>query len=400
MRPASPLTISQFLVFPIDFTTLTPGAVSSIPGSLSFSRASTATVQTSASQITTIIPNDIARAGNDGTHAGLVFEETRTNIVTDRVITAASYHVGSGDTSTGSQVSPDGSGQGVRVQVTSGGNSRYMNPVIAVGHNFVCSSWQVQSIPGGLFQFVGFANSGTADHTYAVGGTAPASYTRYVASGMVATVNTNAIVPAYGIDETTALLHAGIVAGARDVIVDCQQCEDNSMWASEYIPTSGGTATRAGERLFYPNGATWIDKGRLSIYVSLEPKGSSSQYVNNMRIASFDALNYCGVNAISHAIECVVGGVMYTTPLALSWAAGDLLEIWIEFGGGVLATKVEYRVNGGSWTIVSTGLPPTQAAIVATGAIDLFCSGTTLQFSAWLRGIQVFQSGHHFPGIA
>jgi hypothetical protein len=362
----------------LDFTALTAGALASLPG-LSFERASSATVQTGTSTLVTAgIGSNVARAGRllDAHNVGWLLEEARTNLVHDcRALDAASWSAGTGTLTVSYANGPDGSALSAdRFVTTSGGFS----PIRALGSQtatIAASAWLRHPTASGQYQLAQFINASTGA---VATGTADTTWRR-VACTRAWVAQSPVFVPSDG--ENLTGIAGGLAAGIRDMVVDLSQCEVGG-FASSAIVTSGGTATRAGERGYRATGADYVDNGRVTMVSRSRPLGSSSQYANDMYLWRTAADTHARVSASTGAVIVTVGGSAYTTPVAMTWAALDLVEIVVAAGGGVLPTLVKYRVNNGSWTTLSTGTPPTQAAIAAAGALDVMSNGTAGQFSA------------------
>ncbi len=372
-----------------DFTGITPGALATLPAGLFLSRASSATVQTSAvSLVTSGIGNDVPRVGDDGTHAGLVIEETRTNLIPNgRDLTAGSWTAGSGVTTTADAATgPDGTASiADRSEVSSGGFSNYDPQVGAGAGTYTMSQWHQRGSANALAQLALMVDS-TASFK-ALGGLAPAYWQR-VAVTMTHTSGDVYSVPAIGMDGTAG---GGIAAGPRDVITDLVQLEVGK-FATEAIVTSGGTATRSGERLYLSDVAVLLDAGRLSLEMALQPKGSGTQYATNPYVWYIDASNYALIDATTQKLSLSIGGTAYEFTTAMSWAAGDTVELWLEGGGGLVVSRCQYRVNGG--TAVDLGSSGSAQGTIAGGvAIDLLAKAGSAQWSAWLRRVRAWRSG-------
>ena len=180
----------------------------------------------------------------------------------------------------------------------------------------------------------------------------------------------------------------GVAAGARDEVVDCVQTE-LGLYATEYIHTTAGSAARSGERLYHPSGAALLAGGQLRLEVALQPKGARADYPAVVYLWFVDASNYARIDPTTGVLTVAIGGATNTTS-ALTWAAADLLELWVAAGGGA-ATVVKFRVNGGAvttCTITGSAL----GALAVPGALDLLCSGTGNQFTAWVRALRAYRA--------
>lgn len=373
-----------------EFTTLTAGALTSVPG-LVFARASVATVQTGTSTLVTSgISADVARAGKrlDADKVGLVIEEARTNSLhhSRTFTTGSGWNAGSGTFTGGVAVTaPDGAGTASRQQTSVGQFGRVWTGTMPSGAR-VQSIW-VRRHTGASGQHQWYAYDGTTVTSQLA--SIPAGWSRL--SIAITAAGTGGQVEVQSSQDLTA--SGGGNPGALDNDLDLVQCEAGA-FPTEAIVTSGAaTATRAGERLYHPAGTHLIDEGRVTFTVRLRPKGSSAQYSADMYLWKIDASNHARVDAATGAIIVTVGGVAYTTAAAMTWAANDTVDIFLAAGGGTDATAAKYRVNNGSATTLSTGSPDTQAALVASSTLDLLCNGTSNQFTAWVESIAFYKYG-------
>jgi len=397
--PAPTIDASATVVttFSADFTTQSVGGGSVSGYGLSFSRASSGhSVQTGTSTIVaggTLTSNDVPRFGRglDANNVALVFEETSTNQVLDsRNLSASSWSNAGSPTVTSGQTDPTGGTAAYRIQCASGAGRGETNATgtsaAVTGSAFLRATSGTDQPNFNVFKSTGrVATNITLTTTYQrvklLGGTGAAA---------------SSIVPVDGRDWSAI---GGVAAAAHDCLVDFTQREF-LRYATEPIVTSGGAATRSGERLWLATGSNALaSDGSLRCYVKLRPKGSSSDYANDMRFWHVDANNHAEVVASTAAVKITIGGTAYTTATAASWAANDLVEFWIAAGGGSNATVVKYRVNGGTITTLSTGSPPTQAAITIASTLDLLCNGTSNQFTAWVEKIEFYQTGQSPAGF-
>jgi hypothetical protein len=74
----------------------------------------------------------------------------------------------------------------------------------------------------------------------------------------------------------------------------------------------------------------------------------------------------------------------------MSWAAGDVLQIFVRAGGGQ-TTYASYTDNGGAKVVLGTG---TALGSLAPGAgVDLLCQSTSNQFTSWVQMITAWAAG-------
>lgn len=357
-----------------DFSTQTPG-IAVLPGGLSFSRASTATVQTSASTIlVTGITTDVARIGDDGAnHKGLVIEEARTNNA--QYAQLVGNPVSTTGTPTISDITgPDGATSGRQIQDTgaSAFQFQYFNPTnFSNGTSVVGSCWG-KLIAGtqGTVQ----ENGDSADLVIT-----SANWARVVNSGTA-----NAISPF-----SMNFVPTNLVAASVGTCAFYGAQYEAGKFVTELILTSGAAATRAGERLWLTDKSTAIISGQLSMEVAYFPKGAHNAYAAQQNIFFIDANNQAFIN--NGTVTVVVGGVSLASSNSYTFNAGDNVELWIRAGNDV--PQASMRVNGGTPTVFTFTQTQQAALSTATGTMDLLCSGTTNQLTSRVRAIRFYGRG-------
>ena len=378
-------------VLSVDFTSQTPGALTTLPGSLVLTRAAgtaaSETVQTGTSTVVTAgMGANIARVGRrlDTDKAGLVLEETRiNNMIWSRLPNNAGLTAGSLDSyPTTNNAQPDGGTAGVEVVVTSVGFSRYRS-LGAISGTYTASEWVLKGPGAGTYQLT---NQETAlpntPPSTSTAGTAATAYARVMTTTVLAGGGAY-LVPQDARNEVTI---GGVAAANKDAVIDMMQWESGK-WASEFIYSVGADSTRQPERLYHPSAASLILGGRLAISFTLRPKSTAANFTAASRLwtsgADYAEISTAGVLTIS------IGGVTNTTS-AIVWAQYDTLDIYVAAGGSQ-ATQVWYRVNNGA-----TQAPGIAGAVLgnvstASTTIDLLCNGTANQFSAWITNITVWR---------
>lgn len=375
-----------------DFTTQAAGSGSVASYGLSFARASDGfSVQTGTSTVVLVSGNDTPRYGRalDAHSVGLVIEHTfGHSVLTDsRQITAASWNgAGASGTHTANYANgPDGAALADRSELTGDQFGRFRQSALGTG-SFTYSEW-IRHTSASSGQVQGYLYNGTAVAAFVMAPTN--AWQRFAASSTQSNNVASQIMPVTVQDLTGS---GGINPSAADVLTDLHQWEPG-LYTTEAVPTSGVGLTRAGERLYHPTASALVSGGRIGFEYVGRPKGSSSQYAADMVLAITDVSNFIRISASTRAITVRVAGVDYTTPGTMTWAAGDLLEVWVEAGGGSLPTAVKYRVNAGGATVLSTGSPPTQGTFATPGALDLCCNGTASQFTSRVEKIRTYAAG-------
>jgi hypothetical protein len=381
-------------LFALDGTSYTAGNITT-PTGLTFSRASSATVQTSDQTVQTAsIGVDVLRVGQYGATSasrGIVIEESRTNIAPHRDQLTNWTTTGATATRTAGQASPDGTSNAVRWQAASGAFSYYVQTQQLPATRWTCTQWTVRGSVGASGQMLAFVNGTPAANKALANTTLGAAWQRISATPNDASLggaggSGGGIVLADGRDQSAV---GGVVAGARDAIVDLPQCEAG-VFATEAIVTSGASATRAGERLAITTGSSVVSHGRLSLELSVIPKGARSEYGSTIQLWYVDANNQASIDPTTGVMTVKIGGVSNTTA-AITWSARDTVDIWIEAGGS-LGTVVAYRINAGATSYPAvTGVA--LGALTIAGALDTLCQGTANQLSCWLRALNAYPDG-------
>lgn len=343
-------------LFVWDFTQQSAGALV-LPAGLTFARASSGhTVQDGADALITsgITSNDVGRIGRllAAQSYGLFMEPARTNLITNsRNLTAAGWAAGSGATTTAAYAAgPDGASNASRTQITSGGFSKYF---ATGGPNARCFSAWGKALSGlwvPALEITVQANSLWSS----------SAATTWARADFYSTTT------AYAVPCDARSVYTGTTAAARDVLTDFHQLEA-AKYPSSAIVTSGGTATRAGERaaIDSAHAAASVVNGRLGVYLKLRALAASTELAATEGTLLAWLTGSVYVDPTSLFLKAIDGSTYSQTANAvISWSRYDLLEFAIEVGAGKSA--IRWRVNGGT----------TNAAVFSTrddtiGALNL-----------------------------
>lgn len=416
-NPGSRFTRPSFnpIFWTVDFRTLPVGAQIGLPNNLNFSRAANSqgnseTVQISPNAVittglTTNVPR-IGQTGTDSTTRGLVLEESRNSLVDSRNISPAGsgwIHGNNCTSTTNAAAGPDGSILATEENLTVANSST--SPLQGATATAVLACW-VRSTSGGSArhdQVIANLNGSLVVHAGAdIDGTWR-RYSCFPGAG---------IQGVFGYPEVNDTGHGGGTWGTggvsgvtRDVLIDLVECVGGlSNYPTETILGTNGS-TRQGERLWLTTTGDILDTGRLSLEIKMIPKADATLYDQtggaNIYLWFKDNNNFVKMINSTRQLSVTINGSTWTPSTALNWtagghnteyAAGDIVDFWIEAGGGVLQSKISYRINGG--TEISLGSSPSpQAVISSVGTFDFFSNNATGIFSAWHQVISAYFSG-------
>lgn len=376
----------------VDFTAIRRGTALSLPENLQLFRASAATVQVAPDSVTTAVVADQARIGEvDAVAQGLVLEEGRTN----RLCFSRNF---------GTNANP-------------GGCEEWKHP-----DNIVSYTADVATGPDMVMSADRFDATNVIRPAYSRGSDANGAMNRPVVGSFWARRNdmnrsaASALRVSDNVNEEPNFpitlqdswrrfsdwtqrnsrffpmdLRAPMQAGQVDQLVDMAQLEEG-FWPSEYIAATPGTpGTRAGERLLSNMPSRLYSVGQLSLEFDLVPKGASTEYLAPMRLFTVDANNYAEIDNGNGRLTITLGGMSNTFTQPLVWSRGQRVQIYV----GTSPVAAAYAVNGGVVRFAELTLPgAARGTLGAAGAtMDLLCSGTTNQFSAWVRSISAYTTG-------
>lgn len=352
-----------------------------------FSRASAATVQTSASTVVSSgITNDVPRVGT----YGLVLEETRENVFTNsQQVSATAVGAAVSTVTDGYVVGTDGSTLVDRQQVSSGNFGRYQNSyVTSVTRRWTMSQWARRGAIG-VASSQGYYFTSGAGAAYSGSGSAALTdaWARYSVTCATAITSGSTLT----ISPAEARTIDTITAADRDAVMDHVQVEAGN-FATEAIITTGAAATRATDYLSSANAQRHLVRdGRVRIEMSFIPKGIPTDAT--AATAAFFAGNLLGclfyINPAGYIIaQDNSGGITPTGPV--TWLAGETVDVYFEFGNG--APLFVYRRNGGAKTAVTFNAG-SNLAITSTTASFFNSTGLNYPLSVWARRIRSYAPG-------
>ncbi|MDP3275117.1 MAG: hypothetical protein Q8Q09_07960, partial [Deltaproteobacteria bacterium] len=135
--------------------------------------------------------------------------------------------------------------------------------------------------------------------------------------------------------------------------------------------------------------ALWIDQGRLSIELRVQPKGGWQDY-GTVRLWTLDASHFAELNAVTGVITVTINGVSNTSNPSPIWTRLDTLHLYIAAGGG-LPTQIAWMGNNGAtWQAVITG---STLGTVPTLTPTLLGKDQAQQWSSYVQQVTAWRKG-------
>lgn len=371
-NPQNAVTPTTVTTFSADFTTLGLGPQATLPGGLALQRASTKSVQVSATQVYIGAPNDTAVIGrntNDENSHGLSFDHAATNVAYPSTPPAASAGVwafvpGTGTATANNGLSPNGITDATLYAVAN--NSSYIGQLLAVATP-AAASWSF------------WYEKQTATSSLS----------------LVYSLDTTKQLTTY---DTTWRRSVAYAAPASSLFFDQRVANANPpmntfLWgvqveagkiATELIPTTTAAATRAGERLYLAVGAVAFPNGIGQLNFEFRPKGNAADYAYPVRLLSDpnDATTYVEITS-AQRLNIVIHGASWSPTTILNWTKDTDVKVYVTMGG---VCSASYSAGGGA---VSLGKSPTAIGLVTpSGAVDFLCNGTTQQLASRVQRIE------------
>jgi hypothetical protein len=407
------------LLYDFDFTTLDLGYMSDSAfltrTGLTFTRSTTSTVQTSASTVVDGASVNYPVIGNLGStlaNRGLVIQTNTWNRLAGtatngpRNLTSGSpWTAGTSVTITYPTGSPDqGNFGGCQCDLLSAGFCNYFDLGADDTTNALTfSTWQN-----------GVGNTGTSDMQMGMN-SAAGVYTVVVATQTptwqrlkLSKVAATAIRFFNACDARDRSAAGGQTARVRHVGVDFFQVEYGPT-ATEAIPVTASARTK--DVLSFTPGSAWIAaNGQFKFCAKFCPKAASSAVVHWQTAAGTVGTQAAwflwswGANGQNYAkildsdkklYVKIANGAEYTSTNAISWSAGDQVEVYVAVGNNV-ASVVKYRINGGSWTdlVLATisDVPAPAAGAIRVFSDDNTATGDAGAMQCWLNRLTVYDT--------
>lgn len=383
-----------------DFSAQAVGTASDLYG-WTFSRASGAsTYSTLAGTVVLGIAVDAGRiAAQSAGLAGLLIEPSRTNYVLKASdLTGSGWTAGTAATETANATTaPDGTVTAHRSAGASGTFGKYWSKAVAsaVNSRWVSSLW-IKDNGGGRPSLVSaiFAQTATIY---------PAPVASWKRHTHRSAANDSGIAGSNYIfcDGRNCLGIGGGAAAAFDVYRWGHQAEIGP-YATSLIATTGASATRAADRLSRSTTSALTAGRKLRIYSRFtalaaetdysEPGATAERFLVQDTTGFYKIWAESGkIYAQAYADDVSTFASVYTTSGSLSWAAGDLVELWVSMGGGV-SPVIEWRINGGAIVTPTLSHPARHLRIQASGP---FVIGATLHALTGNAGAKGLPGIHH-----
>jgi hypothetical protein len=377
---------------------------------LTFTRASSATVQTSIdSLVASGIGTDVPRIGDAGYGRGLLMEEARTNEASrcselDNATWAKFATTVTADTS----VAPDGATTADTIAETATTNVHLIQQsTLSVNgtDGWVISAWARQGTrryavlrfgTSAGYEITMDLQTGTVANSSAVSSASVrGSATGWLRGSFVCVPASGVSAFQFAMSDTGGAYHSYAGSTSNNLLAWGFQLEKGK-YPTELIPTTSTTVTRAADRLAHSTPSRLVNAGRLGLELRFIPRAT---------LANYDATNgfylwtngpaggnsYAWLNPGDSRLYVRVNGTDWTPTTTISWAVGDVVDFWVEAGGGSLASVAKYRVNGGA--AVSIGSTSAQGSISTSAVIDFFGAAAVGVSSAWVQHIRAYRAG-------
>ena len=370
----------------VDFSSLANGGHSAASflsaTGLTFARATgSATVQTSASALTSGIAADYARVGSiDGSSKGLVLEpgnKLDQGVGYDpRGVTGGGINAGTAARTASAATGPDGTASAAtQFDADSGEYAHYFGPITDGAYAWSHSSWQRSVTTDPMQQVYNVAAAtDTGRATTSSGGT---TWRRIFTKVRPQSGNNKYATP---VDARNYASVGGAAATQRYVYVDYYNLPRN------VFPMEAVIIDQDADELSHSAVEDVISSGEMNIEFAFRPLHDAEDpvYHNGGSFGApvaqtyyylwrVDSTHYCRIVAATMKVEIKNGGSTFTSTYALDWKRDDLVELFVECGDGGTPT-VTARINSGSpFTLGGSG---TIGSFSSTGQVDLCCDTT------------------------
>ncbi len=332
----------------------------------------------------TLGSNDVPRFGRltDAAPVALIVEHAATNREPDsRAFNAGSWGAGSNCTVTANHINgPDGTLVADRLNCTAASAfTPYFTDTTGAGDSAGAAWIRAESGTQPVSMQVGKT---TTDFRFGDVGDTASGWRRFRGSYTNSGGNTF---------HTPGDYAPGLRTGPADCDYDLSQLE-TGLISTEAVPTSGGTGTRAAEHLSKDAVVAYLSMGRLSLWISLRPKGGVYDYAASPRVWTYDATTWCEIDKTTGIVTVSVAGAVRTLTPRLEFLPDQLVDLWIEAGGTTQPARGAYRIDGAPGVPMEPTDDAAQSAIPAVGPLDLLCNGTAAVFAARLQSITAYRS--------
>lgn len=374
------------LLWVCDFEALAAGIITSLDAALTFTRSSSRTARVSARTLITGAGVNVPVVGSNGTAKGVLIEGPRTNRASQSTTMGSPWvtYNGVGISIGGGDTAPDGVTASTRLTDGSGsvGAARYQ--VCASTASLCTASVWIRPKSGVAGALQNFDNLGGANYAYS----STADEWQYLTTPALTGPTTGpglTLWPATGEPLSNAATGSSDFFGAQVEVGE---------YATEWIPTTSGSASRAGDRLQL-DAAHASAGGRVEREFKFYPKGAATQYGTDGSYAYFESLdadNHVRFDTSTRRLQVTVAGALWSPATPLSWSSADPIVIRYVAGGGGMQSAAKYSTNGGTvWTDLGTSGAP--QGTWPTAISDLMSNGGANQVSAWLACARSYRPG-------
>lgn len=370
-------------------------------------RASAATVQTSATTVDATPGTDTARIGDDGSGFGpaLILEGAGSNLTTDPIDWSTANWAKTTLTATANNaVAPDGNttaARGDATALTSQWRAAAVN--LAAAATFIASFWVKSAQTAAATHKNGLRHTlsqiydnglgatiiGPTDVVMGPSGQEPVAQAAWQRVTLQPTSNSNV-----GAQNEYLYPVGGLLEGTGSLYGWGAQLEAGQ------IATELMTVARSADLFYYPAAGDITQSGARSPEYVFKPKGGSADYTGLVYLwqdpnSGTDAAWW---DSSTGKISVRIGGVTKTTTNALSWNFGDVLRIFVGAGGS-LATTIAWQIShdqGQTWDSTKTNIESLASlgnCTNSSGTINILHNAGSNTFVCRLRSIAYWGAG-------
>lgn len=178
---------------------------------------------------------------------------------------------------------------------------------------------------------------------------------------------------------------------------------ETGAYATDLINNAGGTFARPAPTIAAGDESEWRDNGKFSLEYSFVAIAPTSQQAVNLFLrggdtARQDSVSLSTAGALTF-IDLITNTSTITSTNTISWATGDLVQVWLVYGKGTVTAKARVTTAAGVVGSITTFTFPAYNNIPSlAGATQInFCSNNK---PGYLRNLTAYYDGELPPWLA